>query len=928
MSVPLPPNERERLQALRRQAILDTPPEAAFDRIARLAARLLEVPIALVSFIDERRQWYKARHGAPWREVDRELSVCTYTILTDGLTIVPDLSRDRRFADKPYVTGPAHLRFYAGAPLKSADGFNIGTLCAIDTQSRAFGPEQGERLRDLAALTADELRLRLALAEGRLGAIVASAEDAILSTSLDGIITSWNAAAGRLFGYAPEEIVGRPGSLLIPLDRPDEEAQTLARLQRGERVSPFETVRRCKDGRLIDVSLTISAIRDGNGRLVEVSQIARDITERKTAEAVLQHGHAQLREQAAVLDLAPVLVRDLDSRIVLWTQGAQRLYGFSKAEALGRISHELFQTQFPESRQQVDETLRRASRWEGELVHRIRSGGRLVVASQQIIYRDASGRPARILEVNADLTERKRAEARLRDSEQRFQQLAQNIGELFWIWDREQRRILYVSPAYETICGRSCEELYQARPRAWLDTIHPEDRERLLRVGAEQRDAAYDEELRIVRPDGAVRWLHARAFPVREPGGPIKRVVGSARDITAEKEAAAERRRLEEQLRQAQKMEALGRLAGGVAHDFNNLLSVVFGHSALLALGAPSPERLRDSVAQIGRAAERAAALTRQLLAFSRRQVTEPEVLDLNALVTDAAGLLRRLLSEDVQVTTTLQPDLSPVRVDPGQMDQVILNLALNARDAMPRGGRLSLETRDVELDEASARVQAELRPGRYVLLAVTDTGCGMTPEVQARIFEPFFSTKGVGQGTGLGLSVVHGIVEQSGGHLEVYSLPGVGTTFKLYLPAMEAPPTAMSVDDPPQPPKGRGETVLLVEDEEPVREVTALMLASLGYRVLEASNGEEALRVAEAGWEHIDLLMTDVIMPGMGGRDLADALQARRPGLKVLFQSGYTGETVIRQGILRTEVAFLQKPFTLEALSQKLREVLDRCPS
>ena len=798
MSVPLPRNERERLQALRRHGILDTPPEAAFDRIARLAARLLEVPIALVTFIDERRQWYKARHGAHWQEVGREVSVCAYTILTDGLTIVPDLSRDCRFADNPHVTGPSHLRFYAGAPLKSSDGFNIGTLCAIDTQSRDFGPEQQETLRDLAELTADELRLRLALAEGRLASIVESSADPIVSKSLDGIITSWNEAAERLFGYAPEEIVGRSVSLLIPPDRPDEEAQILARLQRGEGVSHFETVRRRKDGRLIEVSLTVSPIRDGNGRIVGASKIARDITERKGAEA------------------------------------------------------------------------------------------------------------------------------RLRDSEERFQQLAENIGEIFWIWDREQRRVVYVSPAYETVCGRSCESLYQAEPGAWLDVIHPEDRECLLRVGAEQRDAAYEQEFRIVRPDGTVRWIQARAFPVRDPGAQIKRVVGSARDITADKQAAAELRRLEEQLRQAQKMEALGRLAGGVAHDFNNLLSVVFGHSALLALGSPSPERLRESVTQIGRAAERAAALTRQLLAFGRRQVVEPEVLDLNALVTDVASMLQRLLGEGVQVSTKLQPDLRPVRVDPGQMEQVILNLALNARDAMPRGGRLTLETRDIELDEATARAQADLGAGHYVLLAVSDTGAGMTPEVQARIFEPFFTTKAVGQGTGLGLSVVHGILKENGGHIAVQSLPDAGTTFKIYLPPSARLVEGSAESTPSEPIQG-GETVLLVEDEEPVREVTALMLGSLGYRVLEASNGEEALRVAQAGLEQVDLLMTDVVMPGMGGRDLADALQACMPGLKVLFQSGYTDDTVIRQGILHTEMAFLQKPFTLAALSQKLREILDR---
>jgi two-component system cell cycle sensor histidine kinase/response regulator CckA len=798
MSVPLPPNERGRLEALRRQAILDTPPEAAFDRISRLAARLLEVPIALVSFIDERRQWYKARYGANWQEVGRESSVCAYTILTDGLTVVPDLSRDRRFADNPQVTGPSHLRFYAGAPLKSSDGFNIGTLCAIDTQSRDFSLKQRETLGDLAALTADELRLRLASAEGRLASIVESCVDAVVSKSLDGIIMSWNEAATCLFGYAPEEIVGKPVSLLIPPNRPDEEAQILARLKRGERVSHFETVRRCKDGRLIDVSVTISPIRDGNGRIVGASKVARDITDRK------------------------------------------------------------------------------------------------------------------------------KVEARLRESEERFQQLAENVDEIFWIWDWERGRVVYVSPAYEAVCGRSCQSLYQAERRALLDTIHPEDRERILRVGANQRDASYKEEFRIMRPDGEVRWIRAGVFPVRDPGAQIKRAVGTARDITADKLAAAELRHLAEQLREAQKMEALGRLACGVAHDFNNLLSVVFGHSALLALGSPSPERLHDSAAQISRAAERAAAVTRQLLAFGRRQVVEPKVLDLNAIVTDAAGMLMRLLGEEVQVSTKLQPDLRPVRVDPGEMDQVILNLALNARDAMAQGGRLTLETQEVELDEVSARAQADLEPGRYVVLAVSDTGRGMTPETQAHIFEPFFTTKGVGHGTGLGLSVVHGILKQHGGHIAVQSQLDLGTTFKIYLPASDGPVEGPAEVVPSKPVQG-GETVLLVEDEEPVREVAALMLLSLGYRVLKASNGEEALRVVEAGRERVDLLMTDVVMPDMGGRDLADALQTRLPGLKVLFQSGYTGDTVIRQGILHTDVAFLQKPFTLEALSRKLREVLDR---
>jgi two-component system, cell cycle sensor histidine kinase and response regulator CckA len=384
----------------------------------------------------------------------------------------------------------------------------------------------------------------------------------------------------------------------------------------------------------------------------------------------------------------------------------------------------------------------------------------------------------------------------------------------------------------------------------------------------------------------------------------------------------AERRQLEMQLRQAQKMEAIGKLAGGVAHDFNNLLSVILGHSEMLAMRLPANSPGRDSVDEIARAAERAATLTRRLLAFSCQRVVEPQVLDLNLLVADMEKMLRRLIGENVRLITILQPGLNRVLADPGQIDQIIMNLAVNGRDAMPNGGRLTLQTRDLELD---AKTQSGLRPRRYVLLAVTDTGCGMTTEVQARIFEPFFTTKGVGQGTGLGLKMVSDIVQQSGGHIVVHSLPGIGTTFKIYLPAAGELAKQPLQSRAPVKPVRSSETILLVEDEAAVREITALLLKSLGYRVQEASNGEEALHLARGNREKIDLLMTDVLMPGMSGNELAEVLRASDAGLKVLFLSGHSGDTLARHGVVHTEAAFLQKPFTLNALSEKLMEVLDR---
>jgi two-component system cell cycle sensor histidine kinase/response regulator CckA len=383
-------------------------------------------------------------------------------------------------------------------------------------------------------------------------------------------------------------------------------------------------------------------------------------------------------------------------------------------------------------------------------------------------------------------------------------------------------------------------------------------------------------------------------------------------------------RGLQEQLRQAQKMEAVGQLAGGVAHDFNNLLCVINGYSEKLCGQLASDDPLAMPMQEIRNAGERAATLTRQLLAFSRKQVLEIKVVHLNETVEQAGKMLHRLIGEDVTLSTVLAPNLAQVKVDPGQLEQVLMNLAVNARDAMPQGGKLTIETMNVEI-ESSATGQGEIGPGRYVMLAVSDTGCGMDRQTQERIFEPFFTTKGVGKGTGLGLAVVHGIVKQSGGRIAVYSEPGHGTTFKIYLPAIAAVrKLGKSYQGCATVPTG-SETILLVEDEEAVRKISCMVLRDAGYTVLEAGNGVEALRVAAEAPGRIDLLVSDVVMPKMGGPQLAQRLTAQRRGLKVLYMSGYTDDAVVRHGILHEELAFLQKPFTPGALARKVREVLEQ---
>ncbi len=385
-----------------------------------------------------------------------------------------------------------------------------------------------------------------------------------------------------------------------------------------------------------------------------------------------------------------------------------------------------------------------------------------------------------------------------------------------------------------------------------------------------------------------------------------------------------ERKSLEEQFRHSQKMEAFGQLAGGVAHDFNNLLTIISGYSEMMLQRLPAHDPGRDLVQEIYRAGERAASLTRQLLAFSRKQVLAPKVLDLNAVIADTEKMLRRLIGEDVALVMVLAPDLEPVKVDPGQIEQVIMNLAVNARDAMSEGGKLTIETRNVDLDETYATAYPDVKPGRYVMLAVSDTGSGMTPDVQARIFEPFFTTKGPGKGTGLGLATVFGIVKQSGAHINVYSEPGHGAVFKIYLPIVkEKISSGRSLHDLRVAALGN-ETILLVEDDDAVRSLGRFCLQTLGYRVLEASNGQEAILIHEQHQGPIHLLITDVVMPEMGGRQLAEQLATRTAGMKVLYVSGYTDDAVFRHGVLEAEVAFLQKPFTIAALANKVREVLD----
>ncbi len=503
----------------------------------------------------------------------------------------------------------------------------------------------------------------------------------------------------------------------------------------------------------------------------------------------------------------------------------------------------------------------------------------------------------------------------------RFRNLVEDLNAGIWEMDVPSFKITFVSQQIEAILGFPTQKWLERN--LWIQHVHPEDRElvaeRCRRASTDGRD--YNFRYRAITAAGKTIWLQDIVRVVRDAEGKVRQLRGVMVDVT-------EHQRLEEEFRQAQKMEAVGRLVGGVAHDFNNLLTIISGYAQLAQDFLTSDSPLHSYMDEILKAGERAGGMVRRLLAFTRRQTLEPQALDLNSIVKGAEKMMRRLIGEDIEVVTELAPKLGVIRSDPAQLEQVLINLAVNARDAMPNGGKLIIETDNIDLDQAYADCHISALPGAYVQLTVSDTGCGMDAHTRAHVFEPFFTTKQKGKGTGLGLATAYGIVKQSGGNIWVYSEPGMGTTFKIYLPRVIAPlqltqPTLIATAQ-----CTGSETILLVEDEEGIRSLVVGILRSRGYTVLEADRPSDALDISKNFEGPIHLLFTDVVMPQMSGRELAAQISAGRPTTKILYMSGYTNHAIAHHGVLNAGVPFLQKPFTPEALALKVREVLDAIPS
>jgi PAS domain S-box-containing protein len=504
-----------------------------------------------------------------------------------------------------------------------------------------------------------------------------------------------------------------------------------------------------------------------------------------------------------------------------------------------------------------------------------------------------------------------RARKQIAEREELFRLITENAADMIAVVDGSGNR-LYNSPSYQRLLGYSPEELRQSKG---IEQVHPDDREKVMEAAIEAQRSGVGRSLeyRIRHKDGHWVSLESTASVVKSSGGGVEKLVIVNRDVT-------ERKDLEKKLLLSQKLEAIGKLSGGVAHDFNNLLGVILGYSSELQKRIPPDDPYREAVDEIQNAGKRAASLTQQLLAFSRKQVFEPQILDLKTIVAEAAKMLERLIGEDIALDIVPVQQIGMVKADRGQIERVILNLAVNARDAMPQGGTITMEIADVELDESNHTLGCAIASGSYVMLKVTDTGCGMDAELQSHIFEPFFTTKG--QGTGLGLATVYGVVKQSGGEIAVESSPGKGATFRIYLPRVSETAEKIHVVEPSGKTILEHRTVLLVEDERTLRKLTRKMLTEVGLTVLEAENGLQAIEMAERTKSPIDLLLTDIVMPGMSGWALAETLSSLRPEMRVLYMSGYPDGVIARHGIARPGITILQKPFTSDELTRRVEEI------
>jgi two-component system cell cycle sensor histidine kinase/response regulator CckA len=818
------------------------------------------------------------------------LALCRAIRATDGLQTVPIVLVSAVWTD----ADSAALGLHAGADDYLEVPFD--PLRLIAKTARLL---ERKRVEDTVADTRERFRL-----------LAQTASDVIITIDDESTIEFINPAAERAFGYRMEELIGSSLTVLMPPELRVRHTTALGRyIGTGDKTLPWTAVSvrgRRKDGTDFPLELSFSEF-ERNGRRY-FTGIARDITERVRALEAQRESEAALKEAQRLAHVGS-WTWWVDSDLVTWSDEMFHVAGRDPERGTPTFTDQqaLYAADGWEVvRAAIDRALVTGLAYEVEVAIGRPDGERRWIITRGAPVRNVSGRVVRFHGTAQDVTESRCAHARLQESEQRFRLMTTAIQDVFWMRTPGIGEILYISPGYETVWGRSCESVL-ADPRSFLAAIHADDRARVSTVMDEHQTSAFGCEYRVVQPNGSIRWVRDRGYPIHDAQGRVQLMCGVTSDIT---ELQHER----EALQVAQRLDAVGRLAGGVAHDFNNLLVAIIGYAELALKNTREGDPLRSDLAEIQKAGHRAAALTRQLLAFSRKQFLRPQTIDLNGIITGMEPMLRRLIREDIEFLIALDPDVPCVRADPSQLEQVVMNLVVNARDAMPRGGTLWIHT--------AARVQTSGDAAtRVAEFAVTDTGPGMDDETKARLFEPFFTTKPVGEGTGLGLSTVYGIVQQSGGTIEVTTAVR-GTTFTVALPQdTSGQPTAQP--PPPIAARGGNETVLVVEDEAGVRAFATRVLAAAGYQVLSAANGDDAILVAQQHEGEIDLLLTDLVMPQMGGRELASHLSGAPPRMAVLFMSGY--DSLASGDTLSPDVAVIQKPFGLNDLMLAVRDELDR---
>ena len=757
----------------------------------------------------------------------------------------------------------------------------------------------------------------------RFQGLVETLSDWIWEVDQNGIYTYVSPKVKDLLGYDPEEVLGKtPFDLMEPEEAERVKDAFESLLSTRQPLVALENVNRHKDGHMVMIETSGIPFFDAEGRFKGYRGVDRDITGRKQTEEALKERQETIK---AIIETSQDWIWAIDHHgMHTYSNPAiERILGYGPEEIVGRSSLDVMHE---DDKKMVESILRDSEEkrcgWNNLLLRwRHKNGTYRYLESNAVPILNAKGDLVGFQGVDRDITERKKAEEALQKEREISLSILENAPYGVALIDKGGEYV-YINPEFTNITGYALQDIPTGKDWFQKAFSNPKDRERMIQVWKKDRSKGnmINREFSINRKDGKTNEIETRSTFLRDG-----RAVMVLHDTTEQKRAEEEMKSLQEQLRQSQKMEAIGRLAGGIAHDFNNLLTIIKGYSQLSLIELKEDTPLKGNIEHIHTATDRAADLVRQLLAFSRRQILEMKAWDLNTILTNLQNMLRRLIGEDIKLTTILAEDLGRVKTDLGWIEQAIMNLVVNARDAMPSGGKLTIETGNAVLDEAYVSGRVGVKPGRYVMFSVSDTGVGMTPEVRERLFEPFFSTKEKDKGTGLGLSTVYGIVKQSDGDIWVYSEPGKGSTFKIYLPRVDEPPEQLREKVSGDELLRGSETILLVEDEEEVRKLAVRVLERQGYKVLAARDGDEALLICEGHQDPIHLMLTDVVMPGMNGYELAERLESLHPRMKVLYMSGYTDNAIVLHGVLVEGVNYIQKPFTVDALTKKVREVLEQ---